>query len=42
MEVLISKAFIDLVISYDEFVLVSNAPKEFYGLKEEIRHSSDK
>ena len=42
MEVLISKAFIDLVISYDEFVLINNAPKEFHDIKEEIRHSSDK
>ena len=37
IEVLISKALIDSNISHDEFVLMSNVPKE-YNMKEEIKH----
>ena len=37
IEVLISKALIDSDISHDEFVLMSNVPKE-YNMKEEIKH----
>ena len=38
MEVLISKALIDSNISHDEFVLMNNALKEFYDMKEEIKN----
>ena len=37
IEVLISKALIDSVISHDEFVLINNVPKEYNKVKEEIR-----
>ena len=37
IEVLISKALIDLNISHDEFVLINNALKEYNKMKEEIR-----
>ena len=37
IEVLISKALIDSNIGNDEFVLMSNVPKE-YNMKEEIKH----
>ena len=33
IEVLISKALIDLNISHDEFVLINNVLKEFYDTK---------
>ena len=36
-EVLISKALIDSVISYDEFVLINNVIKEYDEMKEEIK-----
>ena len=36
IEFLISNALIDSNISYDEFVLINNILKEFYGIKEEI------
>ena len=38
IEVLISKALIDSNISYDEFVLINNMLKEYYGMKEEIKN----
>ena len=38
IEVLISKALIDLNISHDEFVLVNNVLKEFDDMKEEIKN----
>ena len=37
IEVLISKALIDLNISHDELVLINNVRKEFYDTKEEIK-----
>ena len=37
IEVLISKAFIDSVISHDEFVLINNVQKEYNEMKEEIK-----
>ena len=37
IEVLISKALIDSVISHDEFVLINNVLKEFYDMKEESK-----
>ena len=41
-EVLLSKALIDSNISYDEFFLISNVPKEFHDMKGEIKISNDK
>ena len=38
MEVLISKALIDPVISYDEFVLINNVLNEYNEMKEEIKN----
>ena len=38
IEVLVSKALIDLVISHDEFVLIKNVLKEYSEMKEEIRN----
>ena len=38
IEVLISKALIDLVISHDEFVLVNNVPNQYNEMKEEIKN----
>ena len=38
IEVLISKALIDLVIGLDESVLINNAQKEYSKLKEEIKN----
>ena len=38
IEVLISKALIDSVISHDESVLVNNALKKYYKMKEEIKN----
>ena len=38
IEVLISKALINSVISHDEFVLISNVPKEYSEMKEEIKN----
>ena len=37
VEVLISKALIDSVIRYDEFVLINNVRKEYNDFKEEIK-----
>ena len=42
VEVLISQALIDSNISHDEFVLINNALKEFYDIKEEIKNSNNK
>ena len=42
IEILISKALIDLIISHDEFVLINNALKEFSDIKEEIKNSNSK
>ena len=41
IEVLISKALIDTNISHDEFVLINNVLKEFYGTKEESKNSNN-
>ena len=38
IEVLISKALIDSVIIYDEFVLINNALKEYNEMKKEIKN----
>ena len=38
LEVVISKALIDLVISHDEFVLVNNVSNEYNEMKEEIKN----
>ena len=38
IEVLISKALIDSVISHDEFVLINNVLKEYNKMKEEIKN----
>ena len=37
IEVLLSKSLIDLVVSHNEFVLISNVLKEYSELKEEIK-----
>ena len=42
MEVLISKALLDSNISYDEFTLMKNALREFFGYEEEIKSFNDK
>ena len=42
IEVLISKALIDSNIIHVEFVLINNAMKEFYDMKEEIKNYNDK
>ena len=42
IEVLISKALIDSVISNDEFVLINNVLKEYEGINEEIEYSNNK
>ena len=39
IEVLISKALIDSVISHNEFVLTNNVIKEYEEIKEEIKNS---
>ena len=41
IEILISKALIDSVISHDEFVLI-NMSKEYSKMKEEIKNSNNK
>ena len=38
IEVLISKALIDLVVSHDEFVLTNNVLKEYNEMKEKIKN----
>ena len=38
IEVLISKALIDSVISHDEFVLINNVLKEYNKMTEEIKN----
>ena len=38
MDVLISKALIDSVISHDEFVLIDNVLKEYDKMKEKIKN----
>ena len=42
IETLISKALVNSVISHDEFFLINNVLKEFYGMKQEINYSNDK
>ena len=42
IEVLISEALIDSVISHDEFVLINNFLKENNKMKEEIKNSNKK
>ena len=42
IEVLISKALIDSVISHDEFVLIYNVQKENDEMKQEITKSNNK
>ena len=37
-DVLISKAFIDLFISHDEFVLINNVLREYKIMKEETKN----
>ena len=41
IEVFISKVLIDSNISYDKFVLINNAMKEFYEMKVEIKNSNN-
>ena len=38
IEVLISKALIDVNISHDEFVLINNVLKKYNKMKEEIKN----
>ena len=38
IEVLISKALIDSVISYNEFILINNVLREYNKMKEEIKN----
>ena len=42
IEVLVSKALIDVNISHEEFVLINNVLKEIYDIKEEIKNSNNK
>ena len=42
IEVLSSNALIDSNISYDEIVLINNALKEFYDIKQDIKSSNNK
>ena len=42
IEVLIPKILIDSNIRHDEFVLLNNKLKEFYGIKEEFNNTNDK
>ena len=42
IEVLISKALIDSVISHDEIVLINNMQKEYDDMKEKIKNSNNK
>ena len=42
IEALISKTLNDASISYDEFVLINNALKEFYDMNEEMKNLNDK
>ena len=38
IDVLISKALIDSIVSHDEFVLVDNVLKEYNKMKDEIKN----
>ena len=38
MEVLVSNALIDSIISHDEFVLINNILKEYIEMKQEIKN----
>ena len=42
IEVLISKALIDSVISHDEYVLINNVLKEYNEMKEELKNPNNK
>ena len=42
IEALISKGFMDSNISHDEFVLINNVLKGFYGTMEEIKNDKGK
>ena len=42
IEVLIAKALIDSNISHDELVLVNNALKEFYDMKEKVENCNSR
>ena len=42
IQVLISKALIDSVISHDELVLINNVLKEYVKMEEEIKNSNNK
>ena len=42
IEILISKALIDLNVSHDEFVLINNVLKKIYDITEEIKNSNVK
>ena len=41
IEILISKAIIDSVITHDEFVLINNALNKFDDMKEKIKNSNN-
>ena len=41
IEFLIYKALTDSNISHDEFFLINNVLKEFYGMKEEKKNSNN-
>ena len=41
IEVLISKALIDSVITRDEFILINNVLKEYNEMKEDIKNSNN-
>ena len=42
IQVLISKALIDSVISHDELILINNVLKEYVKMEEEIKNSNNK
>ena len=42
IELVISKALIDLNNNHDEFVLINNVLKEFYDMKEETKNCDNK
>ena len=42
IEILISKALIDSVITHNEFVLKNNVLKEFYDMKQEVKNFDNK
>ena len=42
IDVLISKALNDSNISHEKFVLINNALKDFYDMKEQIKNDNNK